>query len=231
MTYRVGPIGEFAAWTKTIIRDPNLAKDIPKRWFDSETTAKATIENLGFDDRERGRWLRALLLRARSNAKRKNLPFDLTPEFLETLWQNGRCAVTGFQFNLQRFDKALVKHPFAPSIDRKHSAGGYTKENVRLVCVAVNFGMGQWGDEVFIQLAQAAMEQEKAAPAPPDAAWRAGYAERIAAVEALLPAASDAERARLRKRIAALKRALTLGPDGLRAAAAKAQASRATLDR
>jgi|SRR5271168_799140 predicted transcriptional regulator len=39
-TYKVGSIGEFAAWTKRVVRDPRQAKDFPKRWFDSEATAK-----------------------------------------------------------------------------------------------------------------------------------------------------------------------------------------------
>ena len=52
-------------------------------------------------------------------------------------------------------------HPIAPSIDRRLSAGGYAPDNVRLVCVAVNFGLGQWGDEVFLSLARAAADFEK----------------------------------------------------------------------
>jgi predicted transcriptional regulator len=39
-TYKVGSIGEFAAWTRRVVRDPRKAKEFPKRWFDSETTAK-----------------------------------------------------------------------------------------------------------------------------------------------------------------------------------------------
>jgi hypothetical protein len=34
-------------------------------------------------------------------------------------------------------------------------------DNMRLVCVAVNFGMGQWGEEVFLTLARAAADHEK----------------------------------------------------------------------
>ena len=52
----------------------------------------------------------------------------------------------------------LVKHPFAPSLDRISSQGGYTADNVRLVCIAVNFGMGQWGEELYLTFARAAVE-------------------------------------------------------------------------
>jgi hypothetical protein len=83
-------------------------------------------------------------------------------EAIEKLYQQqrGRCAVTGIRFSMERWEKALVKHPFAPSIDRRDSELGYTDENVRLVCVATNFGMGQWGEGVFLSLAHAAAELE-----------------------------------------------------------------------
>lgn len=38
-TYKVGSLGEFAAWTKRVIRDPEAAGNVPKKWFDSEATA------------------------------------------------------------------------------------------------------------------------------------------------------------------------------------------------
>jgi hypothetical protein len=141
----------------------------------------------------------------------------------------GRCDVTGHQFNQLRFPDALVKHPFAPSIDRRSSSGGYTKDNVRLVCVAVNFGMGQWGEEVFLRLAQAAVEREKQRKIEPDNAWTARYAERIAAAEALLAGLPENERPKQRRHIASHRRALTLGPHGLKAAADRAKNSRSEL--
>jgi predicted transcriptional regulator len=38
-TYRVGTIGEFAAWTKSVVGDPKSADGAPKKWFDTEETA------------------------------------------------------------------------------------------------------------------------------------------------------------------------------------------------
>jgi predicted transcriptional regulator len=43
-TYKIGSIGEFAAWTKRVVRDPQTARDVPKRWFDSEATAQVSAE-------------------------------------------------------------------------------------------------------------------------------------------------------------------------------------------
>jgi predicted transcriptional regulator len=39
-TYRVGTLREFAAWTKQVVRDPVAARGVPKKWFDSEETAR-----------------------------------------------------------------------------------------------------------------------------------------------------------------------------------------------
>jgi predicted transcriptional regulator len=38
-TYKTGSLGEFAAWTKRVICDPEAARGVPKKWFDSEATA------------------------------------------------------------------------------------------------------------------------------------------------------------------------------------------------
>lgn len=39
-TYRVGSLHEFAEWTKQVVRDPARAQGVPKKWFDSEETAR-----------------------------------------------------------------------------------------------------------------------------------------------------------------------------------------------
>lgn len=38
-TSKVGSLGEFAAWTKRVVCDPEAARGVPKKWFDSEETA------------------------------------------------------------------------------------------------------------------------------------------------------------------------------------------------
>ena len=63
----------------------------------------------------------------------------------------GRCAITGCEF--RRSTKGNHhKSPFAPSLDRIDCRKGYTLDNVRLVCVAVNFAMGEWGEAVFAEI-------------------------------------------------------------------------------
>jgi predicted transcriptional regulator len=46
-TYKVGSMGEFAAWTKRVVRDARNARAIPKKWFDSHATAqRAAVEQI-----------------------------------------------------------------------------------------------------------------------------------------------------------------------------------------
>jgi 16S rRNA C967 or C1407 C5-methylase (RsmB/RsmF family) len=143
----------------------------------------------------------------------------------------GRCAVTGINF--QNFPDALVKHPFAPSIDRKLSRGGYTPDNVRLVCVAANFGMGQWGEEVFLSLARAAVELEdhraqeiRTIQEGSESDWYNRLRERIDAAEKVRSMLAGEERAALNKRVAGLKATFKKGPKVLKEAGVKAGRAR-----
>jgi hypothetical protein len=156
-------------------------------------------------------------------------------ELYDRQW--GLCAVSRLKFNLKRFPDALVKHPYAPSIDRVLSSGGYTKDNVRLVCVAVNFGIGEWGQEVYLTLAQGAVNHarrremdEKATPvqAVVNDERRGGMdaekecatlEERLDAAEKLLPLLPENEQEKQRHRIAGFKAALTKRLLALKAAA------------
>jgi hypothetical protein len=148
------------------------------------------------------------------------LPDDCAEQLFKQ--QGGKCDVTDLAFHLERFPEALVKHPFAPSIDRKLSSGSYTSDNVRLVCVGVNFGMGQWGQEVYLRLARAAVAREN----KPTDDWVKQQTERIDAAEKILAMLPPAERPAQIAHIAGLKAARTLGTAGLSARAKKAAMTR-----
>ena len=194
-------------------------------------------------DATMAKWLRTLVPRSRSRAERSRFLHDLPVDQGERLFseQMGLCAVSGLPFSLEQFAGVLVKHPFAPSLDRISSRGGYTVDNVRLVCIAVNFGMGQWGEELYLTFARAAVERSNQvddaismavaaasslsslqAGLEPAAAWFAAQRERLAAAERISLTLSRGALVRQRRRIASLKRNLALGPEGLKAAAAKA---------
>lgn len=84
------------------------------------------------------------------NARVRGLPVEITLGDVEALWDvsGGRCAVSGVPFDFERI-AASRRRPFAASIDRIDCAKGYTRENSRLVCVAVNYAMGDWGFDVL----------------------------------------------------------------------------------
>jgi len=156
--------------------------------------------------------------------KRPTLRFDLKLHHIESLWgaQHGRCAVSGLSFSMAPFDFALVKRPYGPSLDRIDAQKGYVRGNVRLVCTAVNFGLGQWGDEVFLPIAEATARLQASF-------LKSGgrrLSQRIEAALSILPLLSKADAKRQIRRIAALKRARTMGQIALTQSSKRARQSR-----
>lgn len=164
---------------------------------------------------------------ARQRAAKRDWLFGITMAHVREMLtaQGGRCAVSGLDFNFQRFPNSFVKYPFAPSIDRIDPRGGYTPDNVRLVCTAANFGMGDWGDEVLLTIAKGVVDHSSAIP-PPDENWITRQQRKIAAAEEIARGLRGKNLENQKRRIAALKRALTLGPTGLRMAAERAHRTR-----
>lgn len=87
---------------------------------------------------------------ARRNARLKNIEFAITPELIDSLMieQNDRCCLTGFPFEYEE-DENFRARPFAPSIDRKDSTGGYTPDNIQITCVMVNKAKNEYHQEMF----------------------------------------------------------------------------------
>lgn len=70
---------------------------------------------------------------------------------LLAMWeaQQGRCAVSGIPMTWGKGNF----YPTSISIDRIDSNIGYTTENIRLVCYAVNAFKGRWTDEHMFMIA------------------------------------------------------------------------------
>lgn len=100
-------------------------------------------------------WARTLYREARKHSSRRGIPFEITAEeFTELVAKSGgRCTLTGIAFEFESAGHR-VKRPFAPSLDRLDSQGAYRIGNVRLVCVAVNLALNQWGDSVLMKMAK-----------------------------------------------------------------------------
>ena len=98
---------------------------------------------------------------SKKRSKRKGLDFNITKEWaigkLEE--QEYRCLLTGSPFrNTDGFDR----NPWAPSIDRIDSSLGYTENNCRIVCYAVNAAMNAWGEMLFSEMATRYINKKQA---------------------------------------------------------------------
>lgn len=89
----------------------------------------------------------------RAGAIGRKVPFTITEDYVVALADKcgWTCAVTGAPFSLQTMGRSRRK-PLGPSIDRIDCAKGYEPGNVRVVCLAVNMAMNEWGEEVLIYL-------------------------------------------------------------------------------
>lgn len=72
-----------------------------------------------------------------NRANSKSLPFDLTPEYLESLYdrQNGKCFYTDYDLQSD-YGRGLSQHSL--SVDRVIPALGYVKENIVLCTIQAN---------------------------------------------------------------------------------------------
>jgi hypothetical protein len=106
------------------------------------------------EHREVRRLLQERVHSARERARRLGVPFDIDTAHLIQLWDEGggRCAISGVPFEVRRFTPGK-KDPLRPSLDRIEAGGGYVRGNVRLVCLAVNFFMGDWGEGLLHRIA------------------------------------------------------------------------------
>jgi len=96
-----------------------------------------------------------LLWTAKNRALRDGICFDLTEDDLHRLIQRagGCCELTGIPFTMS-YTGGGSRRPFIPSIDRISCSQGYAFHNVRLVCLAMNVALSDFGEDVFARLAQ-----------------------------------------------------------------------------
>lgn len=96
---------------------------------------------------------------ARVRARAKGRAFALTGTQLVRMIedQGYRCAVSGIELELNGDDPGTWRRPYSPSLDRIDARGGYTIGNVRIVCAAINVALSDWGEAVFLRVAEAAI--------------------------------------------------------------------------
>ena len=89
-------------------------------------------------------------LSARARAKKKKIPYELSVEIIKNLCekQQNRCAITDLPFHFHNLNSYKNK-PYAPSIDRRDCAKGYTLDNIQITCVIVNKAKNEYCQEIF----------------------------------------------------------------------------------
>lgn len=92
-----------------------------------------------------------MLRSRRSDAERKQIPFDLTNEWAAARW-TGRCELTNIPFVVN--DKP-GPHPFSGSCDRVDPALGYVQSNCRFILFGCNSAKGSGTDEDLFTIAEA----------------------------------------------------------------------------
>jgi len=107
-------------------------------------------------------WTKQLATKARKGAEKRNIEFKLCEyDIILMFIRSGmKCEVSGIPFdmtnvvNIEKFSRGRrFMRAKIPSIDRIDSRFGYTPQNTRLVCAAVNIALGSWGDELLKELA------------------------------------------------------------------------------
>jgi len=120
----------------------------------TETRRKSWAKHRDRRLKEQKEWvktLRGCFCRKLSHLKKAKrsrlLEVDIDLDFLERMWneQDGRCAITGYPMT---YSKSCL---FGVSIDRIDSSKGYTKNNIQLVCQAINFGKNQYTNQEMIE--------------------------------------------------------------------------------
>jgi hypothetical protein len=103
-----------------------------------------------------------LLIRvAKTRSIKHSWDFDLTKEWLKEKLANECCEVSGEKFNCQVNEFDTHFNPYAPSIDRIDSSKGYTKDNCRVVLACVNMGIGEWGLDIYLDVAEKVIVHQK----------------------------------------------------------------------
>lgn len=99
-------------------------------------------------------------LGAKLRAETKNIPFNITKEFLKELWdkQNGLCAISGIKMT---YEMDLGRIPTNISIDQINPKEGYTQNNIQLIYMAVNQMKSDLSMEQLYEFCRAILQNKK----------------------------------------------------------------------
>ncbi len=84
---------------------------------------------------------------------RRNLNFDITTDCIVRMFldQQGKCAITGWEMELERGGGFKNKiNPRVATIDRLYNNLGYVEDNIQLTCAFPNFFKGRMNHNEFL---------------------------------------------------------------------------------
>lgn len=102
-----------------------------------------------------------LIAECRRRSVRMGYAFDLDAhvDVIQARMNAGRCEVTGYPLDLSPVTSKYERRPNSPSLDRIDPARGYLIGNVRVVCLAVNLAMSNWGESAVMPILKAWCEE------------------------------------------------------------------------
>lgn len=107
---------------------------------------------------------KALLKSAKRASEKNGLDFDLTEDWIENKLVNGRCEVSGIEFDFSSLNTGKTGHgsqnPFCPSLDKTNCNLGYTKDNVKVVVWIYNVGKQNNTHDDMLKLARGLIDME-----------------------------------------------------------------------
>jgi len=96
----------------------------------------------------------ALYFSLKKGAVQRDIPFDITAQWIADRIMEGRCQATGIPFVLRSADhddtvvvKGQMRNPWSPSVDRKDTHKGYTEDNCVVVCFMYNMCKGCFSED------------------------------------------------------------------------------------
>ena len=128
-----------------------------RSWIEA---SKSWRENVAAMEADKTSWIYVThdRLKKRGKASKKGCSITVSELSLILVRADGRCEVTGIPFSNDVPTGAKIA-PFYMSVDRIRNDRGYHFDNCRVVCLAVNLAMRDWGHGVMVTIAEAMMYQ------------------------------------------------------------------------
>lgn len=128
--------------------DPKLTKARSKQYYQNAKAARGTAR----------RRAQMLTTSARTRAKERGIPFDLTTDWVQFQLDLGVCELSGLPFEMAL--SGGRPHPHAPSLDRIDNTKGYLQSNCRIILWCLNLALNEWGEDVMLPVWRAVLARK-----------------------------------------------------------------------